>query len=112
MLAMHRLAGLIVCPLPLICGCEPFRQLADQSADTGCATAAKGKDYFPPPESQGGWRKLSSPEDIRRLAGMDPAKLQDLNQWLLASDDRPFAAVVATHAGYRNPDSHRRAQRE
>ena len=29
-------------------------------------------DYFPPPESQGGWRKLEKPDDIRQLAGMDP----------------------------------------
>ncbi len=50
--------------------------------------------YFPPPESQGGWRKLESPDDIRRLAGMDPAKLGDLKQWLLQFDDRPFGAVV------------------
>ena len=50
--------------------------------------------YFPPPESQGGWRKLDQPEDIRRVAGMDPDKLADLREWLLQSDDRDFAAVV------------------
>jgi CubicO group peptidase (beta-lactamase class C family) len=51
-------------------------------------------DYFPPPESQGGWRKLDKPDDIRNVAGMDPAKLDDLKKWLLASDEREFAAVV------------------
>jgi CubicO group peptidase (beta-lactamase class C family) len=56
-------------------------------------------DYFPPPESQDGWRKLESPDDIRRLAGMDPARLDDLREWLLQSDDRHFAAVVIRH-GY------------
>ena len=50
--------------------------------------------YFPPPESKGGWRKLEDPQEIRRLGGMDPAKLGELKQWLLNSDDRPFAAVV------------------
>ncbi len=50
--------------------------------------------YFPPPESQGGWRKLERPDDIRRLAGMDPEKLAGFKQWLLASDQRDFAAVV------------------
>jgi len=50
--------------------------------------------YFPPPESQGGWRQLAQPEDIRRVAGMDPARLSELRQWLLQSDDRDFAAVV------------------
>jgi CubicO group peptidase (beta-lactamase class C family) len=50
--------------------------------------------YFPPPESQGGWRKLDKLEDIRRLAGMDPQKLAGLRKWLLDSDNRNFAAVV------------------
>jgi CubicO group peptidase (beta-lactamase class C family) len=56
--------------------------------------AAQGESYFPPPESQGGWRKLDEPDDIRRLAGMDPDKLAELKKWLLASDKRDFAAVV------------------
>lgn len=51
-------------------------------------------DYFPAPESQGGWRILENPDDIRRLAGMDPGKLTKLREWLLQSDDRDFAAVV------------------
>ncbi len=50
--------------------------------------------YFPPPESQGGWRKLEKPEDIRQVAGADPDRLAALRQWLLESDDRNFAAVV------------------
>ena len=51
-------------------------------------------DYFPPPESQGGWRTLEAPADIRRLAGMNPDKLGELREWLFRSDDRSFAAVV------------------
>ena len=50
--------------------------------------------YFPPPESSGGWRKLESAEEIRRLAGMDPEKLAELEKWLRDSDKRGFAAVV------------------
>jgi len=61
--------------------------------------AAEARDYFPPPESQGGWRRLSAPEEIRSVAGMDPAKLDELREWLLKSDDRDFAAVVIRH-GY------------
>jgi CubicO group peptidase (beta-lactamase class C family) len=57
-------------------------------------TPKKADAYFPPPESEGGWRKLGDPDDIRRLGGMDPAKLNDLKQWLLKSDERGFAAVV------------------
>ena len=51
-------------------------------------------DYFPPPESRGGWRKLDNPADIRKLAGMDPDKLALLKKWLRQSDKRNFAAVV------------------
>ena len=58
------------------------------------ASIEPDKTYFPPPESQGGWRKLDDPDAIRRAAGMDPAKLDDLRQWLLASDERDFAAIV------------------
>ena len=69
---------------------------------TYCGTRAEGlllnvrmvKSYFPPPESAGGWRTLGEPDDIRRLAGVDPAKLGALKEWLLQSDDRNFAAVV------------------
>jgi CubicO group peptidase (beta-lactamase class C family) len=58
-----------------------------------------GKTYFPPPESQGGWRQLQDPDAIRRIGGMDPDKLQALRQWLLHSDNRHFAADVIRH-GY------------
>ncbi len=51
-------------------------------------------DYFPAPESQGGWRQLDKPQDIRQIAGMDPGKLDELREWLLQSDKRNFAAVV------------------
>jgi CubicO group peptidase (beta-lactamase class C family) len=50
--------------------------------------------YFPPPESRGGWRTLGTPEDIRKVAGVDPARLDELREWLLQSDKRNFAAVV------------------
>lgn len=54
----------------------------------------RAETYFPPPESRGGWRKLEAPADIRRLADMDPGKLDALKQWLFDSDKRNFAAVV------------------
>ncbi len=63
------------------------------------ASLGGGETYFPPPESAGGWRKLESPEEIKRLGGMDPAKLKDLAEWLKQSDDRDFAADVIRH-GY------------
>ncbi len=64
-------------------------QAAEQSK-----TEAMTDDYFPPPESAGGWRKLDSRQDIQRVAGMDSVKLASLTEWLLKSDNRDFAAVV------------------
>ncbi|MDQ3625149.1 MAG: beta-lactamase family protein, partial [Verrucomicrobiota bacterium] len=37
--------------------------------------AAGAADFFPPSDTQGGWRALKSAEEIRRVAGMDEAKL-------------------------------------
>ena len=34
-------------------------------------------DYFPPPDSQGGWRTISSAEEIRRVTGIDVKKLDE-----------------------------------
>ena len=56
--------------------------------------SSPASDYFPPPESRGGWRKLDDPDSIRRIAGMNPDKLTTLRTWLRKSDDREFAAVV------------------
>jgi CubicO group peptidase (beta-lactamase class C family) len=38
------------------------------------------KIYFPPPESKGGWRWLKEPEEIRTVAGIDPAQLDLLRE--------------------------------
>jgi len=62
-------------------------------------SAATENQYYPPPESKGGWRKLNDPDEVRRLTGMDPTKLDALKDWLLQSDKRNFAAVVIRH-GY------------
>lgn len=34
--------------------------------------------YYPPSEAQGGWRWLDTPEDVRKQAGMDAHKLEQL----------------------------------
>ena len=36
---------------------------------------AKQNDYFPPPDSKGGWRTLNDAASIRKVAGMDLAQL-------------------------------------
>ena len=74
---------------------QQFRNaVRDAFAEPIAQSRGEAGDYFPPPESRGGWRKLEQPGDIRRLGGMDPDRLADLKQWLIASDDRDFAAVV------------------
>ncbi len=51
---------------------------AVDSEDSNRAGGNQGDDlYFPPPDSQGGWRKLDSPEEIRRIAGLDTNKLDE-----------------------------------
>jgi CubicO group peptidase (beta-lactamase class C family) len=37
--------------------------------------AAAGADYFPPPDSEGGWRTARSAQEVREHAGMDLKKL-------------------------------------
>ena len=44
-------------------------------AATLAAVAAFAQDYFPPPDSQGGWRTPKDAGEIRKVAGMDLQKL-------------------------------------
>jgi CubicO group peptidase (beta-lactamase class C family) len=56
--------------------------------------------YYPPPESQGGWRWLSAPHEISTLAGMDADRLDlvcQRQEFLYAGDS--WAIVVIRH-GY------------
>ena len=39
--------------------------------------SAPAADYFPPPDSKGGWRTLSDAKEIREKAGLDLLRLQD-----------------------------------
>ncbi len=41
----------------------------------GVKKARERLAYFPPPDAEGGWRRATSPDDARRLAGLDTAKL-------------------------------------
>jgi len=92
---------------------QPYLILFLVAAVAGCSVSRsdappKHADYFPPPESQGGWRQLEQPADIRRLGEMNPEKLEELKQWLNNSDNRPFNAIVIRH-GYIVLDVYREA---
>ncbi len=61
------------------------------------AAAPLAETYFPPAESQGGWRSVATEDEIESVGGMDRRKVAELRDWLLDSDQRPFAAVVIRH---------------
>jgi CubicO group peptidase (beta-lactamase class C family) len=71
-----------------------YAKLRELTAARVAPPVSRAEDYFPPAESQGGWRMLNDPDSIRKIAGMDPDKLTKVRQWLRDSDDRNFAAVV------------------
>jgi CubicO group peptidase (beta-lactamase class C family) len=68
--------------------------LAARPVTAAGVNARDPRGYFPPPESQVGWRRLDSADEIRQLGQADPEILDALKEWLLRSDDRNFAAVV------------------
>src|SRR3954466_13424381 len=39
------------------------------------AAASKGEDYFPPPDSEGGWRTLKDPDRVRKQTGFSMDRL-------------------------------------
>jgi hypothetical protein len=74
----------MICFMPLLAMAFAFAPAnSDDHAEPKGSTTEPIVNYFPPPESQGGWRKLDNPNDIRKFAGMDPAKLNELKNWLL-----------------------------
>jgi CubicO group peptidase (beta-lactamase class C family) len=94
MIRLSTIAATVLCFVVPLAFDQP--EPADKATSAGQHTknGPTNSGYFPPPESKGGWRKLDKPENIRRLAGMDPNKLAELRDWLLKSDRRDFAAVV------------------
>src|SRR4051794_6435328 len=55
-------------------------------------------DYFPPPESQGGWRWLRSAEEIRARGGMDAARLAFIGE--LFDRAEATCSVIIIRNGY------------
>jgi CubicO group peptidase (beta-lactamase class C family) len=52
--------------------------------------AVSVETYFPPPESAGGWRRLESPQEVRQVGGLDPARLR------LAAEYNAFLASTTS----------------
>lgn len=57
---------------------------------------AAGSDYFPPPDSRGGWRTLANPADIRRRTGMDVEALEEAFR-LIQQSTNNGGLLVARH---------------
>ena len=55
-------------------------------------------EYFPPPDSQGGWRTLGDPKAIRQKAGMDAARLE--RAWDFTQRCSQNAGLLVVRHGY------------
>ncbi|MEY2597954.1 MAG: hypothetical protein RLZZ142_213, partial [Verrucomicrobiota bacterium] len=56
-------------------------------------------DYFPPPDPEGGWRTLSDPESIRKVAGLDLARLDQAFEGVLRASN-PNGGLLVVRNGY------------
>lgn len=63
-------------------------------AGLSIALAAYGEDYFPKPDSAGGWRTLKDAAAIRKTAGMDLAKLDQAFEYASRSSQHGGLLVV------------------
>ncbi len=58
------------------------------------AARAGAGDYFPPPDSEGGWRTLTEAAQIHELAGMDAARLEQAYEVALRGTQNGGLLVV------------------
>jgi CubicO group peptidase (beta-lactamase class C family) len=61
--------------------------------------------YFPPPESQGGWRTLLTPQDVRDVAGLDSKQLQ-LAAEFNALQSSTTSSIVVIRRGWLAAEYH------
>ncbi len=61
-------------------------------------SVATGADYFPPPDSQGGWRTLEGAKAIRQRAGMDLERLE--RAWEFTQRCSQNAGLLVVRHGY------------
>jgi CubicO group peptidase (beta-lactamase class C family) len=58
-----------------------------------CGAAARAQ-YYPPPDSAGGWRVLTTPEEIQRKTGINVKKLDDVFAYIQGSSPNGGLLVV------------------
>ena len=78
---------------------------------------AGSSHYFPPPDAKGGWRTLKTDTDIRKTAGIDPAKLDEAFEYTKNTSQHGGLLVVRhgylvyeKYFGRGNLQSHSRAR--
>ena len=54
--------------------------------------------YFPPPDEEGGWRTLKTADEVRKVAGLDPAKLEEA--WAYVSGLSANSSLLVVRRGW------------
>lgn len=62
------------------------------------SVGVRAEDYFPPPDSKGGWRSLQEPAKIRKVAGIDTARLDQAFEY--AKRTSQHGGVLVVRHGY------------
>ena len=75
-----------------------MRPLAIALCLTLLVLAADKKDYFPPPDKDGGWRTLKDQYDVRALAGMDMNRLDQAFEF--EKETSQHGGLVVVRHGY------------
>jgi CubicO group peptidase (beta-lactamase class C family) len=68
------------------------------AASVPAVAASKSSDYFPPPDSQGGWRTLKDAASIRKLAGMSLPRLE--RAWAFDQNCSQNGGLLVVRRGY------------
>lgn len=66
--------------------------MATQSPERSPKSSAMS--YYPPSESQGGWRWLNGPDEVRSVGGMDSDKLQFACEYNAQFEDSSSTVIV------------------
>jgi CubicO group peptidase (beta-lactamase class C family) len=66
----------------------------------------ENQPYFPPPESNGGWRWLMEGDQVRSLGGMDPIKLERLRKAQEDAHPGDSWSIVVIRHGYLVKEIH------
>src|SRR2546423_7212828 len=56
--------------------------------------ALRAQDYFPPPDTNGGWRTLTDASEIREVGGLDTRKLDDAFEYIQQTSQHGGLLVV------------------